>query len=126
MKTIIIVLCMLATTSANAITCRSEKGDGSGWSWRQIDGKRCWYKGEKGTDKKLLRWPIPAPTVPKVRTVKTTREPVTPPPPLPTTTAEDELLLESYWPSFPIPAPANFDSRFDAVKQPPARWEIPR
>ena len=23
---------------------------------RQIDGKRCWYKGKAGMDKKLLRW----------------------------------------------------------------------
>jgi hypothetical protein len=41
---------------AHAVECRSEKGEGSPWAWRQIDGKRCWYRGKAGMDKKLLQW----------------------------------------------------------------------
>lgn len=53
---------MLLTYAARAdtpppITCQARKGDGSGWSWREIDGKRCWYKGRRSINKKLLRWP---------------------------------------------------------------------
>jgi hypothetical protein len=44
-------------SNANAIECQSDKGSGSPWSWRLIDGKQCWYKGQRGMDKKLLRWP---------------------------------------------------------------------
>jgi hypothetical protein len=32
------------------------------WTWRTIDGKRCWYKGRK-LPKDRLRWPDP-PTPP--------------------------------------------------------------
>jgi hypothetical protein len=26
------------------------------WSWREIEGRRCWYKGHRRIDKKLLSW----------------------------------------------------------------------
>jgi hypothetical protein len=42
--------------AAHAVECRSEKGEGYPWAWRQIDGKRCWYRGKAGMDKKLLQW----------------------------------------------------------------------
>jgi len=41
---------------ASVIQCQSEKGAGYPWSWREIDGKRCWYKGTPGVDKKQLSW----------------------------------------------------------------------
>ena len=44
---------------ASVIQCQSEKGAGYPWSWREIDGKRCWYKGTPGMDKKQLRWARP-------------------------------------------------------------------
>ena len=41
---------------AHAVDCMNAKGPGHPWAWRQIDGKRCWYKGKAGMDKKRLRW----------------------------------------------------------------------
>src|SRR5436190_23407651 len=31
------------------------------WSWRQIDGRKCWYAGKTMISKSLLRWPAKAP-----------------------------------------------------------------
>jgi hypothetical protein len=46
----------LLPVTASAIDCRSERGSGSWWSWRNVDGKRCWYKGQPGMSKDKLRW----------------------------------------------------------------------
>src|SRR5436190_22756871 len=31
------------------------------WSYRLIDGRKCWYEGENGLSKSLLQWPAQAP-----------------------------------------------------------------
>jgi hypothetical protein len=31
------------------------------WSYRFIDGRKCWYQGENMVSKSLLRWPAQAP-----------------------------------------------------------------
>src|SRR5258705_10378156 len=31
------------------------------WSWRLIDGRKCWYAGKTVISKALLRWPAEAP-----------------------------------------------------------------
>ncbi|ANW05203.1 hypothetical protein LMTR13_01835 [Bradyrhizobium icense] len=31
------------------------------WSWRLIDGRKCWYAGKTVISKSLLRWPAAAP-----------------------------------------------------------------
>jgi hypothetical protein len=31
------------------------------WSWRLIDGRKCWYAGRTVISKSLLRWPATAP-----------------------------------------------------------------
>ena len=31
------------------------------WSWRLIDGRKCWYAGKTMISKSLLRWPAAAP-----------------------------------------------------------------
>lgn len=93
--------------NAHAIDCQSEKGAGYPWAWREIDGKRCWYKGKAGMDKKLLRWAEGGTTRPaaaaKRRPRATTEDP-----------AEREQLLRSYWP--PLPPIDIFGDRFDAVR----------
>jgi hypothetical protein len=40
-----------ATTAAAAIRCQDAAGHepGAHWSWREIDGKRCWFMREGGT-----------------------------------------------------------------------------
>jgi hypothetical protein len=30
------------------------------WSWRQIDGRKCWYAGKTMVSKSLLQWPAKA------------------------------------------------------------------
>src|SRR5246127_5751747 len=34
------------------------------WSWRLIDGRKCWYEGKPGLSKSLLKWPAQAPVQP--------------------------------------------------------------
>lgn len=89
-------LVLAGAHDARAVDCHSAKGAGHPWSWRQIDGKRCWYKGKTGIDKKRLRWPKPstvgmAPGRPK---------------PVPVASPNDPLLY-SVW-----PPRDTFDDRF--------------
>ena len=37
------------------------------WSWRQIDGRKCWYAGKTMMSKSLLRWAPAAPAQAKAR-----------------------------------------------------------
>jgi hypothetical protein len=80
-----------STGYSQVIECRSEKGGGYPWAWREIDGKRCWYKGKAGMDKKLLRW------------AASTKGALTPkrPPSLIDQYGEREQLLLTYWPPLP-------------------------
>jgi hypothetical protein len=38
------------------------------WSWRLIDGRKCWYAGKTMVSKSLLQWPAKAPVQAKVDT----------------------------------------------------------
>jgi hypothetical protein len=105
--------------TAHAVECQSEKGAGYPWAWREIDGKRCWYKGKPGMDKKLLRWAESpsAAAAPKSTPKSTPKDaaknalkgapkgtPKSTPkraPSLITDYAEREVLLHSYWPPLP-------------------------
>ena len=45
-------------SEAAAIECAADPQSGKGhWSWRMIDGKKCWYPGRPGMSKAKLRWP---------------------------------------------------------------------
>lgn len=94
-----------SAADAKTVQCQSEKGAGYPWAWRQIDGKRCWYMGKAGMDKKLLYWAAnpktPAPSRRRPSIMMEDR-------------AERERLLHSYWPLLP-PADA-FDDRFEAAR----------
>ena len=39
-----------------AIECRARPESREYWSWREIEGRRCWFKGHRRIDKKLLSW----------------------------------------------------------------------
>lgn len=93
---------MTIATDARAIDCRTSQGAGSPWAWRQIDGKRCWYKGTAGIDKKRLRWPAKPATAARPKPAK---QLLTAPP------GNDELL-ETVW-----PPTDTFDNRFNGDKQ---------
>jgi hypothetical protein len=45
--------------AASAIECQTEVPSGASeyWSWRIIDGKKCWYPGRPGMSKANLLWP---------------------------------------------------------------------
>ena len=49
------------------------------WSWRQIDGRKCWYAGKTMISKSLLQWPTKAPAQAKAdpAPVRVTVVPVT-------------------------------------------------
>ena len=46
-------------TPAQAKQCRTERPSDAQayWSYRLIDGKKCWYEGKPGYSKSLLQWP---------------------------------------------------------------------
>jgi hypothetical protein len=92
--------------NAHAIECQSEKGAGYPWAWRQIDGKRCWYKGKAGMDKRQLRW---------AETRTTPAAAKRRPPAMIEDPAEREHMLRSYWP--PLPQIDVFGDRFNAVRE---------
>jgi hypothetical protein len=48
-----------AIPAASAVECKAElpPSRSEWWSWRIIDGKRCWYRGRPGTSKANLQWP---------------------------------------------------------------------
>ena len=50
---------LLVTSEAAAIECSAERlQSGKGhWSWRIVDGKKCWYPGRPGVSKDNLHWP---------------------------------------------------------------------
>ena len=41
----LLVCCCVATSSAQAIECLgTPKSESGWWAWREIDGRKCWYK----------------------------------------------------------------------------------
>src|SRR4030095_3218104 len=67
-----LLLLLALTTSVAAIECRSSKPTTTRdhWSWRLIDGRKCWYVGKRGMDRTRLHWipaAIPAAPEPPVR-----------------------------------------------------------
>src|SRR5258705_7543318 len=48
-----------SATASSAVECRAELPSARTdyWSWRIIDGKRCWYPGRPGMSKDKLQWP---------------------------------------------------------------------
>ena len=46
----------LPTAKAETIECRARPETREYWSWREIDGRRCWFKGHRSISKKLLSW----------------------------------------------------------------------
>jgi hypothetical protein len=47
---------MLPAAQAETIECRARPETREYWSWREIDGRRCWFKGHRSISKKLLSW----------------------------------------------------------------------
>ena len=47
---------IVPTAKAETIECRAKPETREYWSWREIDGRRCWFKGHRSISKKLLSW----------------------------------------------------------------------
>jgi hypothetical protein len=49
---------IMSSVVANATECQSRAGDTSEsrWTWRMVDGRKCWYKGSRRLPKSSLHW----------------------------------------------------------------------
>ncbi len=89
---------------AHAIECQLSQGaHGSHWAWREIDGRRCWYEGERGMAKPELHWPTlpnataPRPTEPSAKSqLHSSISPNAVAPPLTEPSPSDQTTL-TYW-----------------------------
>src|SRR5262245_27242326 len=55
---ILVIIAVIGWASmAHAIECQSKPDSKGRWSWRSVDGKKCWYKGSAVISKSKLRWP---------------------------------------------------------------------
>ena len=59
----LVILFLLGTPAAQAKHCRAERPSEARahWSYRLIDGRKCWYEGDPGLSKSSLQWPADAP-----------------------------------------------------------------
>jgi hypothetical protein len=59
----LVILFLLGAPTAQAKHCRAERPSEARahWSYRLIDGRKCWYEGEAGLAKSSLQWPADAP-----------------------------------------------------------------
>jgi hypothetical protein len=65
--------------NAKAVECSVARGSHTQgyWSWRLIDGRKCWYAGKTMISKSLLQWPAKAPVQAKADSVPVKIVPVT-------------------------------------------------
>lgn len=68
------------------IVCSERPASSKYWSWREIDGRRCWFEGHRSMPKEMLYWRAHDVERTPDRTVA-----VVAPPPL---TAEQLLLMQ--------------------------------
>jgi hypothetical protein len=63
----IAALLPIGATTAQAIECSVAVPSNAQrhWSYRLIDGRKCWYEGKHAISKSLLRWPAQASAQPK-------------------------------------------------------------
>lgn len=105
---LVFALAMTGEASAASTVCRTTKPAKTKdyWSWRQIDGKKCWYIGKRGRAKTTLHWqPHRAPMA--YRAPRVSRETARLPQPQPA----NDPLLASVWPEA-LPPPPKFDERW--------------
>jgi len=100
------IVLALVPGAAAALECRSSAlRDRQHWSWREVDGRRCWYPGLPGLSKSTLRWPQNS--VSPSSHQQTNGSAVSPPPS--SDRGQDEFGSDSVWP----PLPQNsFEERF--------------
>ena len=62
-----IVVAPFGTAANSAVECKAElpAARTGYWSWRNVDGKQCWYEGRPGMSKASLEWPRTVPLPPR-------------------------------------------------------------
>jgi hypothetical protein len=101
---------ILAPNTVAALECVSAAPrDSRYWSWRQIDGRRCWYPGRPGLSKSKLYWPTASGVASVSKRTSGMAVPAAPVNP-----DADELLLNGVWP--PLPPQDSFEERFVGTK----------
>jgi hypothetical protein len=114
-STTALILLVLAPSAAAALECyTSALRDNRHWSWRQVDGRRCWYPGLPGVSKSRLRWPKTSIAPSKDR--QTSASTAAPPPS--SQRDEEEVLLQSIWP--PLSADCKSTLRRSQTSTPPS------
>jgi hypothetical protein len=105
---LIVGILVLSASSVQAIECRAEPpAHRSGhWSYRIIDGRKCWYQGRKMISKSLLQWRA-ANIAPNKAT---NAEPVAAVPRLPRTNLDPASCC---WPQ--LDGAENFESRWQGI-----------
>ena len=59
---------LTAQAKAQIRECRASPSKTQGhWSWRLIDGRKCWYAGKTVISKSALRWPAAEPAQARVK-----------------------------------------------------------
>ena len=59
---------LTAQAKAQIRECRASPSKAQGhWSWRLIDGRKCWYAGKTVISKSTLRWPAAEPAQARVK-----------------------------------------------------------
>lgn len=106
---ILLISGILTLKYARALDCAA-RPEGSGWTWRDIDNKRCWYPWPR-RNKNQLRWPVAdaAPVVATKEEVVAT-----------TTTFEQRwrnLLLDMAFPFWQDSTPIKDQSRFNTKER---------
>jgi hypothetical protein len=99
--TAFVFACAASARAADNVTlCAASQGAGkSYWSWRTIDGRKCWYIGRASKPKSELRWqplnsPVATKQQPEVIVSDTPSDGFRPAPPDP----DNELANSCCWP----------------------------
>jgi hypothetical protein len=105
---LVVGLLVLPASSVQAIECRAERPAhrAAHWSYRMIDGRKCWYQGKNMISKSLLHWRA-SNTAPKKATDAESVTAVT-------STPKTDLDLVSCC-SSPLDVAENFESRWQGL-----------
>lgn len=55
-RNLILLIAMLWPLPTWAIECHHAPSDGGAWTWRNVDGEKCWYEGHRVVSKDQLHW----------------------------------------------------------------------
>lgn len=64
-----------AEAKQHCSAAKPSSSNGTWWSYRLIDGRKCWYAGKPGLSKDLLEWPKTAAAEPSTRSPRESTRP---------------------------------------------------